>query len=236
MQVEQSLPRGARMTSTTQGVEDIRNPFFARLYDKVLQRESSRKDIGCREELLAGLRGRVVEVGPGKGPNFPLYPSTVEEVLAVEPEPYLRERAAETAAQVSVPIRVVAGRAEHIPAEDASVDAVVLALVLCSVVDQQVALTEAKRVLAPGGELRIYEHVVAERPFPRGLQKFAQATFWPRAFGNCHPARDTRQALVDAGFDVGGIRRFVMQVAVVEPPLPYILGRATPNPPPAATA
>ncbi len=122
---------------------------------------------------------------------------------------------------------MVAGDAEHLPIDDGSVDAVVLALVLCSVPDQARALAEARRVLRPGGELRIYEHVVAEQRLPRAMQKAAQATFWPRAFGNCHPARDTLVALDAAGFDTSRIRRFVMQVAPVEPPMPYILGRAT---------
>jgi ubiquinone/menaquinone biosynthesis C-methylase UbiE len=98
--------------------------------------------------------------------------------------------------------------------------------VLCSVPDQGRALAEAKRVLRSGGELRVYEHVVAEHRVPRGLQRAAEATFWPRAFGNCHPARDTLAALRAAGFETSAIRRFVMQVAKVEPPMPYILGSA----------
>ena len=209
--------------------QDIRNPFFARLYHHVLQRKDTRKDVTCRHELLEGLSGTVVEVGPGNGPNFEHYPSTVARVVAVEPEPFLREKAQAKAAGAQVPIEVVAGDAEHLPVDDGSADAVVLALVLCSVPDQARALAEARRVLRPGGELRVYEHVVAEHAFPRGLQKAAQATFWPRAFGNCHPARDTRAALEAAGFDTSGVRRFVMQVAAVEPPMPYILGRATPR-------
>jgi SAM-dependent methyltransferase len=206
---------------------DIRNPFFAWFYDHVLQRGSNRKDLGCRRDLLDGLAGTVVEVGPGNGPNFALYPNTVERVIAVEPEPYLRGRAAKAAAGAPVQIDVVAGDAEHLPVEDGSVDAVVLALVLCSVPDQARALAEAKRALRPDGELRIYEHVIAERAFPRTLQKAAETTFWPRAFGNCHPARDTLAALHAAGFDTSRIRRFVMQVAAIEPPMPYILGHAT---------
>ena len=220
------------MSATTQQEtgRDIRNPFFAWLYHHVLQRSKTEKDIRARTELLDGLTGTVIEVGPGNGPNFDLYPETVDKVIAVEPEPFLRQKAAETAVGVAVPIEVVAGDAEHLPVADGSVDAVVLALVLCSVPDQQRALAETKRVLRPGGEVRVYEHVVAERPVPRGLQKFAQATFWPWAFGNCHPARDTLASLRLAGFDTSGVRRFVMQVAPVEPPLPYILGRATASP------
>ncbi len=38
------------------------------------------------------MSGRVIEVGAGAGSNFAHYPATVEDVMAVEPEPYLRER------------------------------------------------------------------------------------------------------------------------------------------------
>src|SRR5207237_3447495 len=153
----------------------------ARLYHHVLQRNPAPKDLACRRELLDGLAGTVVEVGPGNGPNFPLYPAAVKRVVAVEPEPYLREKATATAAAAAVAIDVVPGDAEHLPLPDRSVDAVVLSLVLCSVPDQAVALREVRRVLRPGGEVRVYEHVVAERPVPRALQKIAQFTFWPRA-------------------------------------------------------
>jgi ubiquinone/menaquinone biosynthesis C-methylase UbiE len=213
---------------------DIRNPFFVWLYDRVLQRGPNRKDTTCRRELLDGLSGTVVEVGPGKGPNFNLYPKSVERVIAVEPETRMRKLAEKAAAEAALPIDVVAGDAEHLPVADQTIDAVVLALVLCSVPDQSRALAEARRVLRPGGQLRIYEHVIARQAFPRTLQKAAQATFWPRAFGNCHPARDTLAAISAAGFDTSEIRRFVMQVAAIEPPMPYILGRATEHDPTAA--
>ncbi|MGI8920088.1 MAG: class I SAM-dependent methyltransferase [Solirubrobacteraceae bacterium] len=223
------------MSITTDGPpqqagQEIRNPFFARLYHHVLQRDTSAKDLACRRELLADLAGTVVEVGPGNGPNFAVYGEGVERVIAVEPEPYLRKKAAAAAARAAVEIQVVAGDGEHLPLADGSVDAVVLALVLCSVPDQARTLSEARRVLRPGGEVRVYEHVVAERPVPRALQRAAQATFWPRALGNCHPARDTLQALRDAGFDTADVHRFVMQVAPVEPPMPYILGRSVAQP------
>ena len=147
------------MSSTTEpsprrNASDICNPFFARFYNCVLQRGSGRKDVGCRRELRAELSGTVIEVGPGNGPNFDLYPPTVERVIAVEPEPFLWEKAIQAASRASVPIEVVAGDAERLPVEDRSVDAVVLALVLCSVPDQARVLAEAKRVLRQGGELR----------------------------------------------------------------------------------
>jgi ubiquinone/menaquinone biosynthesis C-methylase UbiE len=205
--------------------QDIHNPLFARLYHYVFGRGEGKRMRRARDRMVDGLSGRVVEIGPGAGINFSHYPPEVTEVIAVEPEPYLRERAERAAAQASVPIRVTGGTAEAIPAEDASVDAVVLCLVLCSVPDQAQALAEARRVLRPGREIRVLEHVVAENPVARGMQKAADVTFWPRLLGGCHPTRDTRAALAAAGFDISEVERFVMQAAPTEPPLPYILGR-----------
>ncbi|MDQ6804896.1 MAG: hypothetical protein M3065_07985 [Actinomycetota bacterium] len=98
---------------------------------------------------------------------------------------------------------------------------------LCSVANQEKALAEIRRVLRPDGEMRVFEHVIAKQPVARAAQQVAQATFWPRAFGNCHPARDTLAALNSAGFDISGVRRFLLRPGGMEPPLPHILGSAT---------
>ena len=214
----------------TQQPKDIRNPLFARLYEHVLSRGESARMVACRRQLLDGLAGRVLEIGPGNGPNFQHYPPTVTAVLAVEPEPYLRARAHPAAQQAPVTITVVAGDAEHLPVEDASMDAIVICQVLCSVPDQARALAEVHRVLRVGGELRVFEHVVAEHPLGGAALRVAEATFWPRLFGNCHPTRDTLTALSGAGFDTSGVGRFVMRGGAAEPPLPYILGTAVPRP------
>src|SRR5215217_4639291 len=133
----------------------VHHPLFARVYARVGHLMDA--EIGDhRQRLLAGLTGRVLEVGAGNGLNFPHYPATVTEVLAIEPEPYLRHLALATARQAPVPIRVVDSTAEALPAPDATVDAVVASLVLCSVIDLEGALAEVRRVLRPGGRLRFY--------------------------------------------------------------------------------
>jgi ubiquinone/menaquinone biosynthesis C-methylase UbiE len=180
--------------------DDIRHPLFARLYPRLSQ-SMERNGVGDhRDRLLAGVRGRVIEVGAGNGLNFEHYPATVTEVLATEPEPHLRRLAAEAARSAPVPVRVVAGRAERLPAEDGSRDVAVLSLVLCSVRDQRLALAEVSRVLRPGGEIRFYEHVVSARPVVALLQRGLDATVWPRLVGGCHLARDTRRSIEEAGF------------------------------------
>ncbi|HET7385154.1 MAG TPA: class I SAM-dependent methyltransferase [Nocardioidaceae bacterium] len=110
------------------------------------------------------MTGTVVEVGCGNGLNFDHYPSTVERVLAVEPEPTLRRLAADAAVAAPVPLRVVPGRAERLPADDQSADAVVFCLVMCSLPEWAHALAEVRRVLRPGGVVRFLEHCVSDDP------------------------------------------------------------------------
>jgi ubiquinone/menaquinone biosynthesis C-methylase UbiE len=178
----------------------VHHPLFARFYTHVLARNEPAAIREHRDELLAGLRGRVVEVGAGSGANFPHYPAEVEEVVAVEPEAYLREQALAAAARVQVRVTLLDGVADALPLEDASCDAAVACLVLCSVPDQASALAELRRVLKPGGELRFYEHVRGAAPRMARWQQLADRTFWPRAFGGCHTARDTVGAIEAAGF------------------------------------
>jgi ubiquinone/menaquinone biosynthesis C-methylase UbiE len=141
---------------------DINHPLFARAYSRMSTGESD-EQVAHRRETLAGLSGRVLELGAGNGRNFAFYPPEVSEVVAVEPEPYMRERAHEAAAQATARVEVVDAVADALPFPDAGFDAAVASLVLCSVPDQPTALAELRRVIRPGGELRFYEHVHAER-------------------------------------------------------------------------
>jgi ubiquinone/menaquinone biosynthesis C-methylase UbiE len=188
------------------------------------KREDKAGNADNRRELLAGLKGAVVEIGAGIGSNFEHYPQTVTEVVAIEPEPYLRERATQAATVAPVPVRVVDGVADELPLEDSSVDAGVASLVLCSVPDQATALAELHRVIRPGGELRFYEHVASNRRRNRRVQRVLDATVYPHMLGGCHLTRDTRGAIEDAGFILQRSRRFPF------PPgrfgLPHILGSA----------
>jgi ubiquinone/menaquinone biosynthesis C-methylase UbiE len=206
--------------------ETVRHPLFARLYARVSERESA-EQVAQRRETLAGLRGRVVELGAGNGRNFGFYPAAVEEVVAVEPEPYLRARAVEAATRAGVTVTVVDAVAGELPFEDASFDAAVACLVLCTVPDQAAALADLRRVLRPGGELRFLEHVHAERGLLRAVQSFADASrLWPAVAGGCHAARDTLQAIEHAGFTPSDVRRFDFSPGPPLPAVPHVLGRA----------
>jgi ubiquinone/menaquinone biosynthesis C-methylase UbiE len=181
------------------------HPLFARF---MARRAITNERLGqaeLRDEQLAGLAGTVVEAGAGSGVSFTHYPATVTGVIAVEPSDYLRGQARQAAARASVPVRVVDGTAERLPASDGSADAVVVSGVLCSVADPAAVLAEFRRVLRPGGELRFYEHVRSRRQLLGRWQDTADVV-WPRLMGGCHPNRDTLTAIRNSGFTVESCR------------------------------
>jgi ubiquinone/menaquinone biosynthesis C-methylase UbiE len=205
----------------------VHHPLFARCYARVGHLMDA--EIGDhRRRLLAGLTGRVLEVGAGNGLNFPHYPATVTEVLAMEPELYLRRLAQAASRQAPVPIRVVDGTAEALPADDATFDAVVASLVLCTVADPDQALAEIRRVLRPSGRLRFYEHVRATDPRLARWQDRLERP-WGWLVGGCHPNRDTVAAIGAAGLRLVRLDRFDLPSI---PPLarPHALGVAERGP------
>ena len=206
---------------------DRRRPLFARFYARIAERMESEGLAELREELLTGLQGRVVEVGPGNGMNFGHSPAGVQEVFAVEPEPYLRGLAGTAAALAAVPVVVRSGSAESLPLPDGSVDAGVLCLVLCSISDRAGALAELARVIRPGGELRFLEHCIAETAGLRRVQRIADATLWPLLAGGCHTATDPLADIVAAGFEITGVRRLRFpEQRITVPASPHVLGTA----------
>ena len=114
--------------------------------------------------------------------------------------------------EAPVPVRVIDAVAEELPLEDGSIDAAVVSLVLCTVPDPGAALRELRRVLRPGGELRFYEHVVAdERRLARAQRLLQRSRIWPALMGGCHPARDTAAAIEAAGFGIERCRRVTVR-------------------------
>ena len=206
----------------------VHHPLFARVYDSTTAKAEETGQAEHRRELLAGLRGRVLDLGAGNGVNFEHYPTAVSEVVAVEPEPYLRARAVEAAREAPVAVDVTEGLADRLPFEDSSFDAAVVSLVLCTVPDVDAALAEMRRVIRPGGELRFYEHVLSRGPRLAWLQRaFTRSGVWPLLAGGCHADRDTAAAIERANFEVERCRRFrFCPNPVVAPASTRVLGAA----------
>jgi SAM-dependent methyltransferase len=210
------------MTSSTSDTVD--HPFFARIWPAIAAHETEQMR-ELRRENLAGLSGRVLEVGAGTGTNFGLYPDSVAQVVAVEPEQRLVGLAREAAAGVVFAVEVTNRTVESFSADE-PFDAVVCSLVLCSVAEPESVLQQLFSLLRPGGELRYLEHVASGGIRGR-FQQLVDATIWPRLAGNCHTHRHTEQAIRAAGFDVDKTRTEQAFPAWV--PLPaseFVLGQA----------
>lgn len=206
--------------------DTVDNPFFARLWT-VMSTHETDAIRQLRRENLAGLSGRVLEVGAGTGTNFEFYPDTVAEVVAVEPERRLAEHAQRAAAAARVRVTVSTDTVEQfMAAGNEPFDAVVCSLVLCSIEAPETVLRQLHSLMRPGGELRYLEHIASADGRGR-LQRIADATVWPRLFGNCHTHRHTEQSIVSAGFDVAGSRReWTMPRWVPLPVSEFAIGRA----------
>ncbi|OBI71186.1 bifunctional 2-polyprenyl-6-hydroxyphenol methylase/3-demethylubiquinol 3-O-methyltransferase UbiG [Mycobacterium sp. E740] len=204
----------------------VDNPFFARVWTVMSNHETDviRK---LRRDNLAGLSGRVLEIGAGTGTNFEFYPGSVTEVVAVEPERRLAEQARRAAAAAGTPVTVRTDTVEQLTAAGSEpFDAVVCSLVLCSIEDPDTVLPQLLSLLRPGGELRYLEHIAGTGGRAR-LQRIADATVWPRLFGNCHTHRHTEESIAKAGFSVTGARRkWVMPRWAPLPVAEVAIGRA----------
>jgi len=208
-----------------EGTARFQDPRFARRYIRAAEAAERRGVREHRRRLAAGLAGRVIEIGAGSGLGFAHYGPEVTEVVAVEPEDTLRRHAVAVARAAPVPITVVAGHADRLPAEDGAFDAAVASLVLCTVPSPERALAEIARVLAPGGRLHFYEHVRSGNPV-FGLLEDLITPVWRRAAGGCHPNRDTLGAIERAGFAVQALDRFAFAPQPLIPRMTHILGWA----------
>lgn len=205
----------------------VHHPLFARFYARMAPAMEEHGAAEHRDRLLAAASGRVIEVGAGTGANFSHYPPAVTEVVAVEPEAHLRGLAEQAAAHAPVPVTVVDGVADRLPADDGAFDGAVASLVLCSVPDQGAALAELHRVLRPGGRLFFWEHVRADGGALARVQRALDATVWPVLGGGCHAARDTVAEIGRSGFTVERLERFRFPDGRVPmPTAPQVLGTA----------
>jgi ubiquinone/menaquinone biosynthesis C-methylase UbiE len=198
--------------------------LFAALYDRTLAVTEEAGLADRRRELLAGLTGSVLEIGAGTGANLEHYPEGIERLVLTEPSPAMASKLHEHLQRISSDALVVNAPADALPFDDGSFDFVVSTLVLCTVPDIDRALAEIRRVLAPGGQLLMIEHVRSDDP---GRAKWQDRLELPwRIFGNgCHCNRETERIVLASGFTFSELEHSKMRKA---PPIvrPLIQARA----------
>ncbi|HEX5526142.1 MAG TPA: class I SAM-dependent methyltransferase [Solirubrobacterales bacterium] len=199
--------------------------LFSAFYDRGFEatEEAGLRDM--RRELLAGARGRVLELGAGTGLNLRHYPEAIESLTLVEPDPHMTKQLRQKLAPDQA--ELVEAPAERLPFEDDSFDTAVVTLVLCTVPDPAAALAEIARVLKPDGRFLFLEHVRSRNPKLARWQDRLE-TPWRFLGDGCHCNRDTAAAIGAAGFEVGDLEHDALPKA---PPIvrPLIHGSATPT-------
>ena len=196
---------------------------FASVYDGM----NSRMERGVlgrrRAALIAPIDGSVVEIGAGSGANIAHYRAATR-VVATEPSAPMRERLHVKVAIAKVPIEIVDAPAERLPFDDATFDAAVGTLVLCTVDDPAAALAELRRVMKPGGRFSFIEHG-GGADGRRGVWQHRLEPVWKRVACGCHLTRDAPTMIAAAGFDVIASEEFNVRQT---PPvlLPFVQGTA----------
>lgn len=202
-------------TQVFRRLQDLHRRLFAWFMDRA-SGPYERLVEARKEALLVDLRGTVVEIGPGTGPNLRYMPADAR-VVGLEPNrhmhPYLRSEARRL--ERSIDIRH--GRAESMALSDACADTVVSTLVLCSVESEDPALSEILRILKPGGRLVFLEHVAAPRgSWLRRVQRWVRPV-WKTLGDGCRPDRDIGERIRAAGFQRVEMESFRLPLPVVSP-------------------
>jgi len=161
----------------------------------------------------------VLEVGMGTFPNAPYYAQAMKEsalkgldIISVDPNDTMFNYAKDTAeksglfsSSPNTSLRNVHGVAEALPFADGSIDAIVGTLTLCSVTNQEQALSEIRRVLKPRtGKFLFWEHVLSEDDTVLALQQKILSPIQTLVADGCHLNRRTGVNIQNAGF-LGGV-------------------------------
>ena len=160
-----------------------------------------------RSSLVGDLEGSILEIGTGTGATFKYYGLNAK-VTAIEPHEEFRAAAIEEAKNVRAEIQVVPGEGENLPFEDSSFDAVSASMVLCSVNSTLETLEEFKRVLRPGGQIRLLEHIRSEHWLAGSLMDMFNPIWLRINKIGCNMNRKTTADVQAAGFNILSIEPY----------------------------
>ena len=178
----------------------VGNVRTARLLDAGM-RVADRAGLGRARSRVAGrARGDTLEIGIGTGSNLEVYPVGAA-VHGIDVSTPALSVAAERADRAGRAVVLVEGDSAALPFPDASFDTVVATFVLCSVGDVEGSLREARRVLRPGGTVRLLEHARSRHRTIGAIQE-RSAPAWARVSGGCRLDHDVLRAVHDAGLTI----------------------------------
>lgn len=177
-------------------------------YESLASRATERRWGGFKRDFFAGMQGRVLFLAAGTGLDFQFFPPG-RRIAALDVSERMLERARDRAADYNGTIELHQMDVGRLAFADASFDQVYTSCTFCSVTDPLGGLLELRRVLAPGGELRMFEHT-GSRWFPFSLMLTA-CTPLSRLVGP-EMNRPTVETVRRAGFEVRRVTRHYLDV------------------------
>ena len=180
--------------------------YADRVFPWILERAEGPEVHRWRDEVVRPARGDVLEIGFGTGKTLPSYTDAVASLTIVEPSRSMNAATASALAHAPFETHIYAMGAERLPFDDASFDAVVCTMTLCSVASPADVLAELMRVLRPDGRFHFLEHVISTDPTVRRWQMLLNPLQRVLACG-CNYTRDTEASIREAGFEIESIDR-----------------------------
>jgi ubiquinone/menaquinone biosynthesis C-methylase UbiE len=187
-------------TERVRRIQDKEAPRYDRqmgFFDRILF-------AGGREWACSRVEGDVLELAVGTGRNLPYYRADVR-LTAIELSPQMLEIASKRAEELRRDVDLRIGDAQALEFEDQSFDTVIIAFGLCTIPDDRAAVSEAHRVLRPGGRLVLLEHVRSPSLPVRAVQSVLDPL--SVRFAADHLVRDPVDYLGNVGFELESVQR-----------------------------
>lgn len=192
------------MTSVLQRYQRI-----APMYDLLDLPFEYRRYRRIRPLLFDGLAGRILDAGVGTGRNMPFYPGGAE-VTGIDLSAAMLVRAVRRMNQSAARVALLQMDVTQLAFASASFDAAVATFLFCVLADdlQGPALRELRRVVRPGGTIRLLEYVR-----PRGALRRLSVSLWGPWVAWAYGAgfdRNTAKHVPASGLELVG-SRFVVE-------------------------
>lgn len=173
---------------------------IAPFYDLLDLPFEHRRYAPIRADLFSGLSGRILDAGVGTGRNIAYYPAGAEAV-GIDLSPAMLERASRRAARSGRAVEMRVMDVTRLDFPDDSFDAAIATFLFCVLPREQhvAALCELRRIVRPGGTIRVLEYVR-----PKGTLRRFVARLWEPWIHWAYGAgfdRDVAESVAAAGLE-----------------------------------